>query len=446
MDLEIFRDCTATPRLPFTWARICAKWDRRKTCYKGACADYVLEPAAGFPTCRVQQAFLESEDLSRMNNRVILSLCGFLYLWIRTLTLPLSADAACSFCGSSSFEVGTDDKVLQLIKSYILKQMHMKARPKTTNATLRKTQVSVLRKFHTDNSMKASAPDSPRTFQTLGHSQGLEDKSYEIITFAQSVHSNSSKIRLNFLLWDEPAQSTLTFIQQANLWLYLKLFPSPSNRRRQKVTLKILLKGPGGVNHTLISNQQFNIKRSSWHTFPVTHAIQSFSDREDKQFHFELECSGCTDAMGESMLLDVSSKGQKAFLVSQIRVSSESPHVRKRGIECMEKLNFCCRKTYFVDFRDIGWDDWIIMPHGYYANYCLGNCAPHMAGAPDFASSFHSIVTNLHKLNGYHPALAMNSCCIPTRKSLLSMLYFEEKGRIIKKDIPDMTVEECGCT
>ncbi|XP_067832384.1 inhibin beta B chain-like [Heptranchias perlo] len=277
----------------------------------------------------------------------------------KTLTLPLSEDSPCSYCTSSSLEVGMDDKVLEFMKGYILKQLHMKTRPNTINVTLRTTQVSVLRKFHTDSLMKAGSPDSPRTTQ---------------------------------------------------------------------------------------SNNQFDVKRSSWHTFPVTHAVQSFSDREDKWFHFELECSGCTGASGVSLLLDVNSKAQQAFLVSQIRVSQNNSHVRKRGIECMEKLNFCCRKRFFVNFHDIGWDDWIIMPIGYYANYCLGNCAPHMAGAPDFASSFHSIVTNLYKLNGFHPTLAVNSCCIPTRRSRLSMLYFDEKGHIIKKDIPDMIVEECGCT
>ncbi|XP_067880945.1 inhibin beta B chain-like [Heterodontus francisci] len=381
-----------------------------------------------------------------MNKRMILSHCCFLYLWIRTLTLSLSEDSACTFSSSYSSEVGTDDKVLKWMKSHILKQMHMKTRPKPSNATLRKTQMSVLRKFHMDNVMKASSPDSPTPIQKFEHSQGPNDKSYEIITFAQSVHTTPSKIRLNFLLWIEPAQSTLTFIQQANLWLYLKLFPPASNRRRQKVTLKILLKDPGDTNHTLISNNQFNVKRSSWHTFPVTRAIQTFSAREDKGFHFELECSGCTDASGASMLLDSNRKAPMAFLVSQVRVSQENSHIRKRGIECMEKWNVCCRKTFFVNFRDIGWDDWIIMPSGYYANYCLGNCAPHMARTPDFASSFHSIMSNLQKLNGFHPAQSVNSCCIPTRRSRLSMLYFDKKGHIIKKDIPNMIVEECGCT
>ncbi|XP_078390627.1 inhibin beta B chain-like [Cetorhinus maximus] len=379
-----------------------------------------------------------------MDTRMILSFCCF--FWIRTLTLPLSEDSACTFCSFSSSEVGTDDKVLRWMKSYILKQMHMKARPKPPNETLRKTQVSVLRKFHMDNLMEVSSLDTQRNIQKFGHSQGVKDKSYEIITFTHSVRTYPSKIRLDFLLWNEPAQSTLTLVQQANLWLYLKLFPSTSYRRRPKVTLKILLKGPGDANHTLISNNQFNVKRSSWHAFPVTHAIQRFSAREDRQLHFELECSGCIDMSRTSMILDINSKAQQAFLVSQIRVSKKNSHIQKRGIECMEKSNYCCRKTFFVNFRDIGWDDWIIMPSGYNANYCLGNCAPHIAGAPDFASSFHSIVTNLHKLNGFSPSLAVNSCCIPTKKNALSMLYFDENGRIIKEDIPDMIVEECGCT
>ncbi|XP_078057335.1 inhibin beta B chain-like [Mustelus asterias] len=379
-----------------------------------------------------------------MKERMILSFCCF--FWLRTLTLTQSEDTACTFCNFSGSEAATDDKVLKWMKSYILKQMHMKARPEAPNETLRKSQVSILRKFHIDNLMEVSSLDTGGNMQKFAHNQGVKDKSYEIITFAHSVHTNLSKVRLNFLLSNEPAQNTLAFIQQANLWLYLKVSPPNSYRRRQKVTLKVLLKGQGDANHTLISNNQLIVKRSSWHAFPVTYAIQGFSGREHKRLHFDLECSGCTDPSGASMLLDIYSKAQQAFLVSQIRLSKKIPHIQKRGIECVEKLNYCCRKTFFVNFRDIGWDDWIIMPHGYNANYCLGNCAPHVAGAPDFAASLHSIVTNLHKLNGFHSEFPVSSCCIPIKRNTLSMLYFDEDGQIIKEDIPDMIIEECGCT
>jgi hypothetical protein len=34
----------------------------------------------------------------------------------------------------------------------------------------------------------------------------------------------------------------------------------------------------------------------------------------------------------------------------------------------------CARREFVVNFRDIGWDDWIIAPKKFEAHYCAGNC------------------------------------------------------------------------
>uniref|UniRef100_A0A672NXH5 Growth differentiation factor 3 n=1 Tax=Sinocyclocheilus grahami TaxID=75366 RepID=A0A672NXH5_SINGR len=36
--------------------------------------------------------------------------------------------------------------------------------------------------------------------------------------------------------------------------------------------------------------------------------------------------------------------------------------------------NVCKPRRLYIDFKDVGWQDWIIGPQGYLANYCHGEC------------------------------------------------------------------------
>uniref|UniRef100_A0A8D2QCH9 TGF-beta family profile domain-containing protein n=1 Tax=Zonotrichia albicollis TaxID=44394 RepID=A0A8D2QCH9_ZONAL len=118
--------------------------------------------------------------------------------------------------------------------------------------------------------------------------------------------------------------------------------------------------------------------------------------------------------------------------------------VAKRSLRCSQNSNLCCRKDFYVDFRDIGWNDWIIKPEGYQINYCVGQCPLHVAGSPGMASSFHTAVFNLVKANNVQAS--GHSCCVPTRRRPLSVLYFDRNSNIVKTDIPDMIVDACGCS
>lgn len=132
------------------------------------------------------------------------------------------------------------------------------------------------------------------------------------------------------------------------------------------------------------------------------------------------------------------------FLVAKVKVREPEHHMAKRSLRCSQNSNLCCRKDYYVDFRDIGWNDWIIKPEGYQINYCVGQCPLHVAGSPGMASSFHTAVFNLVKANNVQAS--GNSCCVPTRRRPLSVLYFDRNSNIVKTDIPDMIVDACGCS
>jgi inhibin beta len=130
-----------------------------------------------------------------------------------------------------------------------------------------------------------------------------------------------------------------------------------------------------------------------------------------------------------------------------------------------------------VSFRALGWDDWIIAPSGYYANYCRGDCGGAGGGAraPESFLSYHSHVidqvrkqlplalsshsnSNNKKKSKKKKLLAeqqqqqqqmfanyLQPCCAPTKFSSMSLIYFGPDMNIIKRDLPKMVVDECGC-
>ncbi|GAB5573963.1 inhibin beta E chain [Prionailurus iriomotensis] len=117
---------------------------------------------------------------------------------------------------------------------------------------------------------------------------------------------------------------------------------------------------------------------------------------------------------------------------------------RRRTPTCEPETPLCCRRDHYVDFRELGWRDWILQPEGYQLNYCSGQCPPHLAGSPGIAASFHSAVFSLLKANNPWPL--GTSCCVPTARRPLSLLYLDRDGNVVKTDVPDMVVEACGCS
>lgn len=103
--------------------------------------------------------------------------------------------------------------------------------------------------------------------------------------------------------------------------------------------------------------------------------------------------------------------------------------------------NICQRHSLYVDFSNVGWDDWIVAPTGYSAYFCHGECT---APIPDFAkASNHAMLqARVYKVN---PGAVPKVCCVPIKMSSISMLYLDENDQTVLKNYQDMTVDECGC-
>ncbi|KAK2720943.1 protein 60A-like [Artemia franciscana] len=101
----------------------------------------------------------------------------------------------------------------------------------------------------------------------------------------------------------------------------------------------------------------------------------------------------------------------------------------------------CQKKNLYVNFRDLGWQEWIIAPEGYAAFYCNGDCSFPLNAHMNATN--HAIVQTLvHLLN---PSRVPRPCCAPTKLSSISVLYFDDSSNVILKKYRNMVVKSCGC-
>lgn len=106
------------------------------------------------------------------------------------------------------------------------------------------------------------------------------------------------------------------------------------------------------------------------------------------------------------------------------------------------KGDHCRKQTMYVNFKDIGWDSWILAPAGYEAFECAGLCSFPLT--KDVTPTKHAIVQTLMNLN--NPQHAARACCVPTKLEPISLLYLDDTGVVTYKNrFEGMVVAECGC-
>ncbi|CAL8289622.1 unnamed protein product [Lota lota] len=359
----------------------------------------------------------------------------------------------CTSCGITQPD-DSDDKVnidfLEAVKRHILSRLQMRERPNITHPIPKAAMVTALRKLHAGRVREDGRVEIPYLDGHATSRQVVEETS-EIISFAETDDLVTSNTSLFFLISNEGNHHL--YVMQATLWLYLKLLPpSPAPPSRRKVTVKVYYQEPGLGSRWNLVEKRVELKRSGWHTFQLTEAVRLVFDAGDRRQNLDVRCDGCAAEAVLPALPDRGDESHRPFLVVRARPADGQHRIRKRGLECDGGGGdgdgggggLCCRQQFYIDFRLIGWNDWIIAPAGYYGNYCEGKCPAYMAGVPGSASSFHTAVVNQYRMRGMSPG-SMNSCCIPTRLSTMSMLYFDDEYNIVKRDVPNMIVEECGC-
>ncbi|KAG8452529.1 hypothetical protein GDO86_004348 [Hymenochirus boettgeri] len=336
--------------------------------------------------------------------------------------LPILSSPACS---KFSQPQGTQNEklvLLEMAKQNILNKLHLKQRP-TISHTISSEAVELAL-----SQLKIRLNDS-----ISGGEQDEEldnDQDYEMISFADIDSSQGSQTVLHFHLSTEKGRQQE--IHNANLWIYLQ------SDRKKKIVITIA----NSLSKEKSSNDTIHreIIRSSWYTFPLPMLSKRALGDDNGNVHLSLECFNCD---GHPLIGNISDV-QHPFLVVKAQNQREGNRLRRHITECTSDLDMCCRRNFYIDFKEIGWSDWIISPEGYYMNFCEGRCPVHLARVPGIAASSHTAILSLIKANNLYTSFS--SCCVPTKRRPLSLLFFDLYNSIVKTDIPDMIVESCGCT
>uniref|UniRef100_K7FBU7 Growth differentiation factor 6 n=1 Tax=Pelodiscus sinensis TaxID=13735 RepID=K7FBU7_PELSI len=109
-----------------------------------------------------------------------------------------------------------------------------------------------------------------------------------------------------------------------------------------------------------------------------------------------------------------------------------------RGLETRLQ---CSKKPLPVNFKELGWDDWIIAPLEYEAHHCEGVCDFPLRS--HLEPTNHAIIQTL--MNSMDPGATPPSCCVPTKLTPISILYIDAGNNVVYKQYEDMVVESCGC-
>ncbi|XP_072214192.1 inhibin beta C chain-like [Excalfactoria chinensis] len=351
------------------------------------------------------------------------ALMTFLLLLILLWTASPHGAPHCPGCGLTALPPLAQRRLLlAMAQRSILAKLHLPEPPRAPQPPTRAALLSALRRVRP----QLVAPQRPPS---------AAEQNYEVLSFAEAGPSTPRSTRLLFRFSQDLRGSSE--VLQAHLHLHL-FQPPPGPGSSQPVSIRLLHWDAKQNGSAELGEEVLEAKGPGWAVLDVSDAIRSALSRGTEQLTVEL-----STARPPGPPPFIYGDTYRPFVAIKAR-TGPSIRRRRRGIDCSGTSRMCCRKDFFVDFKEIGWEDWIIQPEGYHMNYCAGLCPPHVAAVPGVAASFHTAVLNLIKAN--NAEAAADSCCVPTQRRPLSLLYYDRDSNIVKTDIPDMIVDACGCT
>ncbi|XP_020379889.2 bone morphogenetic protein 10 [Rhincodon typus] len=236
-----------------------------------------------------------------------------------------------------------------------------------------------------------------------------------------------------------------------------------------------------------LAERQMYSRDSSWETFDVTEAIMRWSKLDSTTHRLQVHIENVEGKKDDEGRLDIDTKPETNHMPLLIVFSDDRNSIKKEAIEELEQMidhekdvafqslnnenfglseetllqrqsnmlydtssrirrsakgSYCKRSPLYVEFKDIGWDSWIIAPSGYEAYECKGFC--YYPLTEQVTPTKHAIVQTLVNLR--NPKMAAKACCVPTKLDPISILYVDDAGAVTYKfKYEGMVVAECGC-
>ncbi|KAL1501619.1 hypothetical protein ABEB36_006916 [Hypothenemus hampei] len=360
--------------------------------------------------------------------------------------------------------IESDKLRLEAIKKQILQKLGLRMKPNVTHSLPKEVVMASLNRAEEGvfSSRFDEFDEFPTTSEKNVETVDVDDfygRTSEIISFAEEGSWVNQNRLLEFQVSSEAgSQMGREFrVREASLWLKADLIRSVSSKCQTTDIFVFQIISSRLPESVTLSSQQFdrlasepiavtlNKSNSGWQKIDMTHIVSMWLNEPTKdKLRLFVDCSCCSRWRihlfndGDTNLL---SNPNRPFLVIHIDPNT-TKRVRRRAIDCsIDSGNQCCKQRFYVSFKALGWEDWVIAPKGYYANYCRGDCGHHRT--PDTFVTYHTHV--IEEVRKTQHLSGMTPCCAPLKFSSMSLIYYGPESTIIKRDLPKMVVDECGC-
>ncbi|RWS17453.1 myostatin-like protein [Dinothrombium tinctorium] len=307
-------------------------------------------------------------------------------------------------------EVSEEELRLEYIKHQILQKLGMSRAPKVKrNAIDTSVYQPILEQQSTAHLFPAS--ESP-----------ISEESDKLFVFPSTATSTSSTFNLTLR-----SKASKYPIKQISLFIKHRQAHNQFNDITV-ISLSALSKGNVSLERVMSVLRPLP-DREATHNENLLHTSFKWSEYNLTQILLDFNMSS------SNQQILISSQSLKIF---SSFISIEYDYVisqrNKRSINCSPNGNTtsCCRESFYVNFTHIHWDNWILQPTGYYANYCKGKC--------DISQARYHHTTVVHK---YQSIISL--CCSPREMSSIPLIYIDENGYVLKKFLTNMVVESCDC-
>ena len=185
--------------------------------------------------------------------------------------------------------------------------------------------------------------------------------------------------------------------------------------KAQKAELRTDAGGRLDVNLTLVTR--------IWQRRPEENLGIVVKAHLEKDSQMELEIGAVGTIEGPYLTIDIPEADYRLRTKRTTnRVCSGDPDVTQ-----------CCLWPLTIDFEEFSWD-WVLFPETYEANICGGDCT---LGVPTGLN--HGSLTQ-------HGSGLFSPCCSAKKKSDVDILYLDQERNVVKAKLPNMKVEQCGCS
>lgn len=313
---------------------------------------------------------------------------------------------------------------IELIKKQILDKLRLQEPPKVNISSI----PSII-----TNSVLLRNPND----EVVIHDKSMDEyygTTQNIVLLTENIstdncpQASSQSICLSFNIHN--AKISDQSIASAYLWTYRN---RQNNRNLTYTTYNIQYKNESVYWQRVLRLERIDSANPGWYKTDIT---QTLSDWPDQYQIFQIDCDEC-----EHKPIAIDSDNRPFIVIN----TDASTHVsrNKRSVDCTGSSTGCCREQLYISFDEIGWDDWILQPPGYTANYCKGSCLQDAS-----LNRYHHttvIQQYLQRKKAKNETTELKLCCSPSRLSSISLIFIDEEDSIFERVLPNMVVEACDC-